>query len=201
MATHLRFSGCPAAEQQAALETIVRGSALLMDVLTRARGMALGDWQLVSGAIYNTVWNFLTARPPLTGIKDADLFYWDDTDLSYEAEDAVIRRGAEVFAGLPVPVEIRNQARVHLWFFEHFGTHYAPLRSSAEGIDRFASKTHAVGLRLGPDDRLSVYAPFGLDDLFSFRITPNRVIDNRRTHETKGERARSVWPEVTVEPW
>lgn len=201
MTAHLRYSGRPAVEQQAALEAIVRGSALLMEVLVRARGMGLRDWQLVSGAIYNTVWNVLTDRPPLTGIKDADLFYWDDNDLSYEAEDAVIRRGAVVFAGLPVPVEIRNQARVHLWFFEHFGTPYAPVRSSAEGIDRFASKTHAVGLRLEADERLALYAPFGLDDLFSLRITPNRVIDNRKTHDAKAARAKSVWPEVTVEPW
>jgi uncharacterized protein len=201
MTDHLRFAGRPAAEQEGALIEIVRGTPWLMDVLIRARGVALPDWRLVSGAIYNTVWNVLTGRPPLTGIKDADLFYWDGADLSYEAEDVVIRRGTEVFMGIPVPVEIRNQARVHLWFEAHFGTVYPPLRSSAEGVDRFASRTHAVSVRLEPDDAISVYAPYGLDDLFAFRITPNRMIDNRNTHETKGARAKSVWPEVTVEPW
>jgi hypothetical protein len=201
MSDHLRFAGRPAAEQADALLAIVRGSPLLMTVLERARAMRLSDWRLVSGAIYNTVWNVLTGRPENTGIKDADLFYWDDADLSYEAEDAVIRRGAKLFAGLPVPVEIRNQARVHLWYEAHFGTPYAPLKSSAEGVDRFASKTHAVSVRLEDDDRLSLYAPYGLDDLFSFRIVPNRLLDNRRTHETKGARAMAIWPEVTVEPW
>ena len=47
-----------------------------------------------------------------TGIRDADLFYVDP-DTSWAAEDAVIGRGAELFADLPVPVEIRNEARVH----------------------------------------------------------------------------------------
>jgi uncharacterized protein len=201
MTDHLRFSGRPAAEQAEALRDLVQRSPLLMGVLIEARAMRLRDWRVVSGAIYNTVWNVLTGRPPNPGIKDVDLFYWDDSDLSYEAEDVVIRRGAELFAGLPVPVEIRNQARVHLWYEGHFGTPYAPLRSSAEGVDRFASKTHAVSLRLEDDGQLSIYAPFGLDDLFSFRITPNRLMDNQRTHETKGARAMSVWPEVTVEPW
>jgi len=201
MLAHLKHAGRPVADQQAALETIVRGSALLMAVLERSRALNLPDWWLVSGAIYNTVWNVLTGRPALTGIKDADLFYCDLTDLSYEAEDRVIQAAVPIFADLPVPLEIRNQARVHLWFFEHFGTTYSPIRSSAAGIDRFASKTHAIGLRLEPDDGLTLYAPFGLGDLFSFRITPNRVIENRQTHETKAARARSIWPEVTVEPW
>jgi hypothetical protein len=44
-------------------------------------------------------------------------------------------------------------------------------------------------------------APFGLDDIFSFRITPNRVMDNQQTHETKGARARENWPEISVVPW
>ncbi len=201
MSDHLRFAGRPAAEQAEALRTIVRASPLLMDVLVRARAMALPDWCVVAGAIYNTVWNALTDRPLTAGLKDVDLFYWDGADLSYEAEDTVIRRGAEIFAGLPVPVEIRNQARVHLWFEQHFGTPFSPLRSSAEGIGRFASKTHAVSVRLEPDDSLALYAPYGLDDLFSFRITPNHVIDNRLTHETKAARAKAIWPEITVIPW
>ena len=201
MTNHLRLAGASAVEQQQALIEIVRGSPMLMEALTRTRSMNLPDWRIVSGAVYNTVWNVLTGRPPLTGIKDVDLFYWDDRDLSYEAEDVVIQRGNAVFAGLPLPVGIRNQARVHLWFEQHFGTAYAPLRSSAEGIDRFASKTHAVGVRLEADESVSVYAPYGLDDLFAFRVTPNRLIDNRRTHETKGARAMSVWPEVTLVPW
>lgn len=201
MSDHLRHAGRLAEEQAEALRQIVRRSPLLMTVLERARDMRLRDWRIVSGAIYNTVWNVLTGKPLNTGIKDVDLFYWDDSDLSYAAEDAVIRRGAELFADLPVPVEIRNQARVHLWYEAHFGTPYAPLKSSAEGVDRFASKTHAVSVPLEDDGTLSLYAPFGLDDLFAFRITPNRLLDNRNTHETKGARAMAIWPEITVEPW
>jgi hypothetical protein len=201
MSEHLRFEGLGRQAQEEALEGIVRSSPLLMDALARARAMGLPDWRLVSGAIYNTVWNALTGRPPLTGIKDVDLFYWDAGDLSYEAEDVVIQRGREVFAGSPVPVEIRNQARVHLWFEQHFGTPYAPLRSSAEGVDRFATRAHAVSVRLESDDTISIYAPYGLDDLFSFRIAPNRLIANRLTHETKAARAKAIWPELVVESW
>lgn len=46
---------------------------------------------------------------------DYDLFYFDDSDISWAAKDLVISRGQELFADVAVDVEIRNQARVHLW--------------------------------------------------------------------------------------
>ncbi len=199
--SHLRFSGLSDVAQKQTFLDIIWRDELVRDALKRARDLDLLQWRIVSGALYNTVWNSLTKKPSGYGIKDVDLFYFDASDLSYEAEDTAIRRGLEVFKGLARPVEIRNQARVHLWFEKHFGQPYPPLSSAEEGIDRFASKTHAVGVRLMPDDTLDLYAPFGLDDIFSFRITPNRVIDNNRTHMAKGARAIAAWPEVSVVPW
>lgn len=172
-----------------------------MHILGGINALALPDPLLASGAIYNTVWNVLTGRPPLTGIKDADIAYFDDSDLSYAAEDAVIRRAMDQFAGSPLPVEIRNQARVHLWFPEKFGTPYPQLRCSADMMLNFASRTHAVAVRLERDGRLSVHAPFGLEDIFAFRITPNVRLDNAATHAEKAARARLVWPELSVVPW
>lgn len=201
MSNHLRFSGQPAAAQADALRGIIRATPLLMDVIGRLPDLNLPDAWLVSGAIYNTVWNHLTDRPPLTGINDIDLFYFDASDLSYEAEDRAIKRAEQVFAGLPLPVQLRNQARVHLWYPDRFGEAYPALSSSREAIDRFASLTHAVGARLDGAGEIELYTPFGLDDLFSFRIVPNRRMNNQATHDKKGERARSVWPEVVVEAW
>jgi hypothetical protein len=201
MGEHLRFSGQSEAAQRAELEAIIRSSPLLMEVLDGLRKDGLPDQLLVAGAIYNLVWNRLSDRPDLIGINDIDVFYFDDRDLSYEAEDVVIQRLARRFAHLPRPVQVRNQARVHLWFPQKFGIEFSPLHSSSEMLGRYASKTHAVGMRLEPDDTLTTVAPFGLDDIFSFRITPNPVLMNRPAHEAKGARAKSVWPEITVVPW
>lgn len=198
---HLRYAGASLARQRAAFLDIVQSDPLVRDALQRARDFDLPDWWIVSGALYNTVWNHLTGRPSGYGIKDVDLFYFDDGDLSWEGEDAAIRRGQEVFAGLSKPVEIRNQARVHLWFESRFGQKREPLRSSRDSIEQFASRTHAVGVCLGDTGDPDLYAPYGLDDVFSFRMTPNRVLDNRATHETKAARAKAAWPELTVIPW
>ena len=199
--THLRFAGLPSERQRAALETLVRAEPFLMDVLVRLRTLGLPDAWVTSGAIYNCVWNRLTDRPPLTGIKDVDLIYFDDTDLGYDAEDKVIARATTVFSDLPVPVELRNQARVHLWFPERFGIAYPRLTHATQSLDFYASKTHAVALRLEADDGLTIAAPFGLEAMFAFRMVPNRALDNRLTHEKKCARARVIWTELEIEPW
>lgn len=200
-ADHLRFSGADVETQRDALEAIIRAQPVLMDVLEGLRALALPDHLLVAGAIYNEVWNDLTGRPALTGVNDIDVFYFDASDTGWDAEDRVIKALDQRFAGLPVPVQVRNQARVHLWFEQKFGSPFSPLTSSAEMLGRYASKTHAVGARLGDDGSLHIVAPFGLDDLFSFRMVPNPVLDNRVSHTVKGARAKAIWPELTVVPW
>ena len=199
MSTHLRLKGAPPETQRAALEAMLRASPRLMQVLRAARALDLGDWMVVSGAIYNTAWNALTGRPDMYGVKDIDLFYFDP-DTGYDAEDAIIRRVAAATPGAP-PVETRNQARVHLWYERHFGHPYAPLASSAEAVARFASTTHAVGVRLEPDDTLTLCAPYGLENIFAFRLVPNTARPNCETHEAKAARQMALWPELDFIPW
>ena len=109
------------------LTAILRATPLLMHVLQTARDLALPDWLVFSGAVYQPVLNHLTGRSPDYGIRDYDLAYFDASDLSYEAEDVVIRWVRAAFnEPLKSMVEVRNQARVHLWFEPKFGEPYAP---------------------------------------------------------------------------
>ncbi len=197
--THLRYADQPFDVQHAALLDIVRASPRLMAALRTARDLDLPDWWIVSGAIYQQVWNHLTNRLDMYGVNDIDLFYYG-LNTSYAAEDRIIQHAAPLFGNQP-PVEVRNQARVHLWYAQHFGTPYEPLARSQDAIDRFACRTHCVGLRLRNDDGFDLYAPFGLNDIFSFRITPNPPRDNRATHVAKAERQQALWPELTLVPW
>ncbi|QBX36879.1 nucleotidyltransferase family protein [Brevundimonas sp. S30B] len=99
---------------QRRLVEIVRADPELMTVLTGVRDLDLPDWRLFSGAVYQSVWNALTGRPAGYGVKDFDLGYFD-SDTSWDAEDAVIRRVAAAFeTPLRDRIEVRNQARVRL---------------------------------------------------------------------------------------
>lgn len=201
MMHHLRFSGMGPEAQRAALEEIIRAQPVLMRVLTTVRDLGVRDAWLVSGAIYNCVWNTLTDRASFNGVNDIDVIYFDASDLSWDAEDQVIKQVEQALDGMPVPVQTRNQARVHLWYEQKFGIPFSPLTNAIESLEHYASKTHAVAARLSAEDRLIIEAPFGLEDLFAFRMTPNVAGDNRMTHDNKGARVKAIWPEVTVVPW
>jgi uncharacterized protein len=175
------------------LESIIRSDPDLMQVLELLRGAALPQWRLVAGCIYQTVWNVLTNRPRGTGIQDFDVIYFDAGDLTWESEDAVIKRVTTVYL-----LQIRNQARVHLWYEQHFGVPYLPLSSADEAMTRYPSIAGAVGARLEDDGRLNIAAPFGLDDLFAMVMRPNPACPHRPTFDAKAARARLIWPEITV---
>ena len=186
-------------ELRGRLTAILLATPSLLRVLAVARRLCLPDWLVFSGAVYQPVLNHLTGRPLDYGIKDYDLGYFDGSDLSYEAEDAVIRRVKAAFdEPLRSMVEVRNQARVHLWFEAKFGEPYTPLSCTAQALERFASATFAVGVRLESDDRLYIEAPFGLADLFALRLVPNPRRKTNGFARTSAD-VRRRWPEVVVE--
>lgn len=169
----------------------------VLDVL---ESLAIPDAWLVSGCVFQAVWNGLTGRPPGHGINDYDVFYFDP-DTSYEAEDAVIKRCAEALSDVTAEVQVRNQARVAIWYPEKFGKPYPSVANATEGLDRFLAPCCAVGIRRAGGG-VEIAAPFGLKDLFDMVIRPNpRTTGPQAQYEAKAARWKSQWPEVTVVPW
>src|SRR5947207_10855139 len=158
----MRAGQLPIQQQLTHLRAALRRNRTLTEVLARAAGMALPGWYLVAGCLYQTVWNVVTGQPPEAGILDYDLAYFDGSDLSWDAEDVAIRAGHEIFAGLPAPVQIRNQARVHLWYERKFGLPCPPYESTEAAIDTFEATAACLGARLQPSGRWRIYAPYGL---------------------------------------
>ncbi|WP_406177809.1 nucleotidyltransferase family protein [Streptomyces sp. NBC_00996] len=187
--------------QLTALRTTLSHNDVLLKILERTAALTLPHWYLTAGCLFQTVWNVVTNRPPTHGIKDYDVFYFDDTDLSWKAEDIAIRAGREAFSDLSADVEIRNEARVHLWYEQKFGVPRPPHDSVESAIDSFASTTCCLGVRLEADGRWRVYAPHGLADVFNLVVRPNPVLAPREVYEAKAERWRQEWPELRVLEW
>ena len=161
--------------------------------------LALPDAWLVSGCLVQTVWNVRTNRATGYGISDYDVFYFDP-DTSWDADDTVIRTLAKRFAKLGVTIEVRNQARVHLWYEQKHGLPYPPLHGSTEGIDRFLTKNTRIGIRR-TQDGYDVYAPDGFDDAADLIARPNMTANfSAENYEKKAARWKALWPEVTVLP-
>jgi len=180
------------------LADIVRADPGLMHVLTTVRGLGLNDWRVFSGAVYQSVWNAVTGRPVGYGRKDYDLGYFDP-DVSWDAEDVVIKRVADAFdEPFRTDVEVRNQARVHIWFPDRFGEPYEALTGTDEALARFVAPAFAVGVRLEPDDSISIAVPFGLEDVFSMTLRPNPDRPLAKGWDKAVASARARWPELTV---
>ena len=183
------------------LAGIVRADPDLMHVLATVRGLGLNDWRVFSGAVYQSVWNAVTGRPVGYGRKDYDLGYFDP-DTSWAAEDVVIRRVAAAFEEpFRSDVEVRNQARVHIWFPDRFGEPYEALTGTDEALARFVAPAFAVGVRLEADDTISIAAPLGLEDVFSLTLRPNPDRPRAKGWDRALASARARWPELTaIEP-
>ena len=197
---HLSHSALDPAAQETALAEIVAADADLRALLALLHESGLPDAWLTSGAVYGTVWNALSGKPHRHGVKDYDVIYFDPSDRSWEAEDAAIRRLTRLTAPLGLAVELRNQARVHLWFERRFGSPYPPLTHATESLRYYAAETHAVAVQ-SDGARIKVAAPFGLTHIFAFRMVPNGILDNATTYREKAARAKRNWPELVVEPW
>ncbi len=162
-------------------------------ILDRLPALEVDQPWLVAGCLYQAVWNRIAGRPPGENVKDYDVFYWDE-DTSWEAEDAVIRRAAPLFADLAVEIEFKNQKRVPIWFEAKFGAPYPPVERARDGIDRFQVSCTCVGLT--PDREL--YAPYGLNDLYAGRLTANPHTPNPPRAREKIASYQARWPWLTA---
>ncbi len=139
---------------------------------------------------------------PTAHIKDYDLFYFDASDLSEAAEQAVQDRATALFADLPITVEAKNQARVHLWYVRWFGYRYSPLQSARNGIERFLVPCTCVGLQ--PSNAPSIaqptlYAPYGLEELYAGLLQPNPACPHLPLFEAKAQSYRERWPWLMIQ--
>ncbi|KAF3354385.1 hypothetical protein VDGD_03338 [Verticillium dahliae] len=183
------------------LREVLSTNPTLVAVINRAALLGLPNWYLAAGSLSQTIWNNVSGMPSDTGISDYDLVYHDASDLSYDAEDKRIQAGRALFADLGVDVEIRNQARVHLWYEQKHGVPCPPHGSTEAGIDSWISTSAMLGVRLESDGQWTVYAPRGLSDFFNMVARPNAVLGTREAYEKKARRWKGIWPKLQVEPW
>ena len=173
------------------------------EILRRIERLGLPDAWLVSGCLFQTVWNLLDGKDAEHGIRDYDLFYFDP-DVSWEAEDREIKRISAAFEDLGVPVEVRNQARVHLWYEDKFGiTGYPELSSATDGIRLFLAHACMVAVTRR-EGELKLFAPYGLEDVFAKTVRPNpefrHAIRADRYYE-KAKRWQALWPSLKIVSW
>ena len=164
-------------------------------LLARLPSLGLNQCCLTAGCLFQTAWNRSSRQPANWGIKDYDVFYFEDRDLSWTSEDAAIRRVDALAKDLGIRVETRNQARVHLWYRKRFGPGYPKLTSARDGIDRFLIACTCVGIQVSSGE---LYAPNGLDELERgiLRMNPSNPRPDLFRRTARDYQTR--WPWLTI---
>jgi hypothetical protein len=175
---------------QIALSNPINGT-----LLERLRGLQLPDCHLTAGCLFQAVWNQMSGRSPDWGVKDYDVFYFDGSDLSFEAEDAVISQVHAATADLGAAVEVKNQARVHLWYPQHFKRSYPQLTCSRDAIERFLVACTCVSIDVASGE---IHAPHGLLELASGRLRMNPLMPHVDLFHQKAASYQVRWPWLCV---
>ncbi|MBF2052805.1 MAG: nucleotidyltransferase family protein [Candidatus Sericytochromatia bacterium] len=164
---------------------------------------------LAAGCVNQLVWNHLSGQPATAHFKDWDIVYFDP-DLRASSEARWRERLQAAFPNLTL--DVKNQARVHLWFAERFGAQAAiqPLASIAEALQTWPTTATATAARWHQSrrhpshwqqDRWEILAPFGLDDLFMARVRPNPVRVSAAVYAAKTARWQACWPMLEILPF
>jgi uncharacterized protein len=175
------------------LRAMIMADAQRLHALVVLRELQIPQGAIGAGYIRTAVWDALCGMRP-SPVEDVDVLYYDPGNLSWEAETAIESRLQAVLPGLPWSV--RNQARMHL-------RNGDPPYQSVEHAMRYWLETPTcIALYLEFSERLSIIAPFGLDDLFGLRIRPTpqgECHPERYRARVTAKRWHERWPGVTLE--
>lgn len=162
-------------------------------ILTTLRTMQLKDCWLCAGSVRNFIWNGCRFDPS----TDVDVIFFDP-DISYE-ETQVLE--ASLRSCYPdYRWELKNQVFMHI-----HNPNTVSYQSAQDAIVKFPERCTAIGIRLLSDNQLEIYAPFGLNDLYDYRVrpTPYFEVDCERMlvyrERLKQKTWLNRWPQLAIE--
>lgn len=169
-------------------------------ILDRGFVDGIKDWYLVAGCLNQTMWNQFTNRSLENEISDYDLIYFD-TDTSWEKEDKIIKAVQKKFKDLKINIDIKNQARVHLWIDKNWNLKMRPLTSCEDAIASWPITVSCIGIRK-ENGKYKIVAPYGLTDNLEMVLRPNKTTVMRESdYNYKTSKWLKKWPELKLITW
>lgn len=141
-----------------------RENSEMMAILTIIRDLELNDSWLAAGSVRNFIWNLLSDKPAFDRETDVDVIFFDP-EVSYEETLAIEDKLREDFP--QYQWELKNQAYMH----QH-SPHTEPYVNSCDAMSKYPERCTAIGLRLQVDATLELFAPYGLEEILNFQVSP-----------------------------
>jgi len=182
------------------IDVILKNKSLYT-VIHRAEQLGLNNWYVGAGILCQTYWNYLHGFPLESHIRDIDLVYFDREDLSWEKENDFIQKADLLFKDLNLKIDLKNQARVHLWYPQKFGYKIKPYISIKSAIDTWPTTATAMGLTKISGNSPELYAAFGIKDAVNMIVRPNKAQITREIYLNKANAWKINWPDLTIISW
>ena len=191
-------------EQLELLEFILRKNINLMTILKILEEYAkenskFKNWYVGAGGVNQTVFNYYHGKEIDYGIKDYDKVYFD-SDTSYESEDVIIKDLEERLKDLNVSCDIKNQARVHIWYNEKYGTDRKKYTSVEDAVASWGATVTCVGVRL-ENGKFKIHCPYGLNDIFSMTIRPVKRYFEKKHYIERANKWKNKWEKLKIIEW
>ena len=178
----------------------IRRNELVHVILERSEQLKIPNWYFGAGFIAQSIWNLNHGFSINSHIKDIDWVYFDPTDSSEESETAISRKISETFHDLKIPFDVKNQARVHLWYESKFGYPIEPYTSVEDAIETWPTTSTAIAMTI-KNQSPSVFVPFGFSDLMSLTIRANKKQITEEIYKSKNTRWKQCWPKLQIIDW
>lgn len=165
--------------------------AMRMQALVSASSLGLSDWCLAAGFVRNLAWDKVHGYSRTTALNDIDLIYFDPDKASEEADKDLESR---LKAISDFPWSVKNQARMHRRNSD------SPYASTEDAMSYWVEVETAVGATLNESKDIEIVAPFGIDVLFEYTITPNpkRPKPEVFAQRVQEKRWLKIWPNLVV---
>ncbi len=159
------------------------------------------DYYIGAGALAQTVWNYMTNRSLNYGINDIDITYFNKDRLEETDEIEIKENLKKELGSFPLWLDVKNQARVHIWYKEKYGYEIEAYKTIEEAITTWPTTSTAIGVRRINKKNWKLYVPYGLNDLFDLKVVANPKQITESIYIKKVERWRTEWPELKVVDW
>ncbi len=124
----------------------IEGMPQILEEITKFPNAWVG-----AGIIFQNVWNVIHGYELNTYVKDIDVLYWDDNDLTWASENNHIRLFTEIFPKTNIPFDIKNIARVHIWYEQRFAIPKVQYHSIEESIATWPVIGACLAMRMNKD--------------------------------------------------
>lgn len=191
-------------EQLEIFKDILRLNSKLINVLEILEKYALenpdfSDYYVGAGCINQTIFNYYHEYEIDYGIKDFDIVYFDK-DTSYDKEDIIIKELSKRLDSNLFLCDIKNEARVHIWYKEKYGIERKPYLDVRDAIASWGATVTCVGVRLR-EGKLEVFAPYGLNDIFGMIIRPVKREFTKEAYMERANRWKMKWNKLEIMEW